>query len=645
MQLYLLVFFPMFAAAAAWLLRGKPRLRDGFVLAVAALELAVSLMLLKTPGVQVQWNGFAGLGIYLAAGSFPTILSILASLLWLGTILVSPEYFAGGARTGRYYVFLLWTLGAIQGVFLGGDLFTIFIFFEIMSFTSYVWVVQTERPEALRAGETYLYVAVIGGLAMLMGLFLLYRACGSLVPAEILEAADDIPWAVRLGSGLCLLTGFGAKAGMFPLHIWLPQAHPVAPAPASALLSGILTKSGVFGAMLVTCHLFAGQASWGNLLLALATVTMVLGAVLAVFSTNLKRTLACSSMSQIGFILVGLAMLQLLGGEDGGLAAYGTVLHMLNHSLIKLTLFVAAGVVYTRCHALDFASIRGFGRGKPWLLVCFLSGACSIAGIPGFGGYISKTQLHESIVEYIAHLAELGLPTGAYTAVEWLFLISGGLTFAYMFRLFWILFLSPPAVEGESHGGSGRYMSRPTAAVLAAAAVVMPLLGLTAHQSMEKLADYALPFLRAHGPHHAVHYFAWVNLKGACISIAIGLAVLFLVGRLWLTRRGPEGEQYRDVWPRRLDLETLVYRPVLSGLAFVGTVIARLAASVGEWVLYGILGLIHYRAKDKLHLPEDHHFGAGGKPRRRFIVGEAFSFDLALTGIGLTAMLLYLLLR
>ena len=124
---------------------------------------------------------------------------------------------------------------------------------------------------------------------------------------------------------------------------------------------------------------------------------------LALFSVDLKRTLACSSMSQIGFILTGISMSCLLG-DHGSLAAYGSTLHVLNHSLIKLTLFVAAGVVYLNVHSLDLNDVRGFGRGKPLLMVTFLSGACSIAGIPGFSGYVSKTLLHESIVEYIHHL-------------------------------------------------------------------------------------------------------------------------------------------------------------------------------------------------------------------------------------------------
>ena len=377
-------------------------------------------------------------------------------------------------------------------MFLAADLLTLLIFFEIMSFTSYVWVVQNETPEAIRASETYLFIAVIGGLTMLTGLFLLYNACGTVELEALPEKAAALSDSLRYTVGVCLLVGFGAKAGMFPLHIWLPKAHPVAPAPASALLSGILTKSGVFGVVAVSAVLFGGVDGWGRLLLVPAAVTMFLGALLAVFSVDLKRTLACSSMSQIGFILTGVSMANLLG-EHGAIAGCGTVLHMLNHSLIKLTLFVAAGVVYCNVHSLDLNDVRGFGRDKPLLKLAFLSGACSIAGIPGFGGYISKTLLHESIVEYAVHVAEHGGSALPYRVVEWVFLLSGGLTLAYMARLFYILFIAP---KNEHQHEKARYVSPATAAVLVVGGVLMPLLGLTAHRTMDRIAGFSLPFMR-----------------------------------------------------------------------------------------------------------------------------------------------------
>ena len=190
------------------------------------------------------------------------------------------------------------------------------------------------------------------------------------------------------------------------LHIWLPKAHPVAPAPASALLSGILTKSGIFGVIVVSVNIFRASTAWGNLILVLGLITMLGGAVLAVFSVNLKRTLACSSMSQIGFILTGIAMGCLLG-EENALAARGALLYMVNHSLFKLILFMAAGVVYMNLHKLNLNDVRGFGRKKPILHFAFLMGAVGLMGVPGFSGYVSKTLIHEGIVEYALSLIHI----------------------------------------------------------------------------------------------------------------------------------------------------------------------------------------------------------------------------------------------
>ena len=178
---------------------------------------------------------------------------------------------------------------------------------------------------------------------------------------------------------------------------------------------------------MLSTDLFRGDQLWGRVILYLGCATMVLGAVLAVFSMDLKRTLACSSVSQIGFILVGIGVSTLLRAENA-LAARGALLHMVNHSLIKLVLFLAAGVVFQNIHKLDLNEIRGFGRGKPLLHFVFLMGALGVGGIPLWNGYVSKTLLHEAILE-------LGYPV-----IEPLFLLSGGLTLAYMGKLYVTLF-------------------------------------------------------------------------------------------------------------------------------------------------------------------------------------------------------------
>lgn len=573
---------------------------------------------------------FGGLGFSFTLDGFRLLYGTVASFMWMMTTIFSKEYFTHYRNRNRYYLFMLFTLGATVGVFLAGDFYTLFVFFEMMSFTSYVWVAQDERKESLRAAETYLAIAVLGGLVMLMGIFLWYDMTGTLSFDHLFEAAQPYVGSTKLYvAGACMLFGFGAKAGAFPLHVWLPKAHPVAPAPASALLSGILTKSGVLGILIVSCNLFMTDEKWNALILVIGVVTMFGGALLALCSNDLKRTLACSSMSQIGFILVGIGMTGLLRAitgeaEAGIVAVRGTFLHMVNHSLMKLVLFMAAGVVFMNVHKLDLNDVRGFGHKKPLLHAVFLGGALGIGGIPLFNGYISKSLLHEGIVEYMHELHGLAGQTAVsgttgiwsqvsfgmveMKVIEWIFLISGGLTLAYMTKLYVCLFIEKnkdAEVQQKFDSMKGQYMNKQSAFALAGSAVILPVLGMLPRMTMDKIADMGSALFHITGSLE-VSYFNAENLKGALISICVGAVVYIFIVRTAMVRREGRttllervemdleqenvagnhaaigkawespvrlsgggkglfsGDVYVDIWPRWLDLENLVYRPLLT---------------------------------------------------------------------------------
>ena len=476
------IVFGPFAGAAAAAVIGKKSEKAGeyaaLFLTLCILGLSLSLVPMagsatlypsaeSAGGASLVIPGIlSGSGLTFTVTGFRAVYAVITALMWVGTTMFSPEYFAHEKENlGRYKFFVLFTLGAVEGVMLSADLMTAFVFFEILSFTSFTWVIHEQTRDAIRAGYTYLFIAVIGGLLMFMGLVLLERTTGTLSFAGLSEtlqgagsSADSLAEPKVLAAGVLILLGFGAKAGMFPLHVWLPKAHPAAPSPASALLSGILTKVGVYGILMTALYVLAGDFRFGLIVLAAGMITMLLGAVLALFSVNLKRTLACSSMSQIGFILTGIAVTVLMGavGEKEAVmtALAGTVQHMINHSLLKLTLFMCAGVVVMNLHSLTLDEIRGWGRNKTPLKIAFALGGLGISGVPLFNGYISKTLLHEGIVEAIHGMAEareLGLSTvDAVTAGnisnilgigEWIFLFSGGLTFAYMLKLFICIFV------------------------------------------------------------------------------------------------------------------------------------------------------------------------------------------------------------
>lgn len=646
MLICFIVFLPMAAALIGYIIgRYQKSWRDYFaniitcVIFVCSLCLFLQMQTQDAPGIVFEIPYICGMGLHFTLDGFRALYCMVAAFMWFMSTLFSKEYLSHYRNRNRYYLFLLVTLGATEGVFLSADFFTTFIFFEIMSFTSYVWVAHDESKEALRAAATYLAVAVIGGLVMLMGIFLLYDVTGTLFFDDLtgaytvyglLSSQHTTPIQLRI-AGLCLLFGFGAKAGAFPLHIWLPKAHPVAPAPASALLSGILTKAGMYGILILTAYIFLGDTAWGTLILIVGVCTMIVGAVLALFSIDLKRTLACSSVSQIGFILVGVGMSGLLtSGGNNILAVRGSMLHMINHSLIKLALFMAAGVVYMNVHKLDLNAIRGFGRKKPLLNYIFLMGALGIGGVPLWNGYISKTLIHESIVEYTS-LLRAGqitsiLTVGMLRAIEWAFLISGGLTVAYMTKLYVALFVEKnkdAKVQADYDAQKGSYMNKISAAALTVSATLLPVMGFLPHVVMDRLADIGQGFMLPEGSivrtlvplpetiAEPVAYFSLTNLQGALISLVTGVFVYFVVVRLWMMKpaidsnKKAAAKEYADRWNEYLDLENLIYRPILLKiLPFLFGVICRILDSLVDGIVVFLRKTVYRDSKLPHELPE-----------------------------------------
>ncbi len=709
--LAVLVFWPFLAGLLVWAAgnfchggrkakgreagqeKGQNHLRDGFAVGASAAELAMAaVMALWLPVFSGAAGGdgaalyldipeICGMGLHFTLDGFRAVYGCVAAFMWMMAAVFSREYLMGHHNQNRFYLFLLWTLGATLGVFLSADLYTTFVFFELMSFTSYVWVVQEESKAALKAADTYLAVAVTGGLVMLMGIFLLYHQLGTLEIRELSEAAAGCTdRTVLYAAGGCMLFGFGAKAGAFPLHVWLPKAHPVAPAPASALLSGMLTKTGIYGILILSSRLFFQEEAWGKLLLLIGVATMLGGALLAVFSVDLKRTLACSSMSQIGFILVGVGMLSLPAAGNTAtsihtmLAARGTVLHMVNHSLIKLVLFLSAGIVFMNAHSLNLNDIRGFGRKKPLLAGSFLAGALAIGGIPFFGGYVSKTLLHESIAVY-------GGDT-AMKVVEALFLFSGGLTVGYMAKLFVALFIekNEDSRRQEAYDGMKRYMNRGTAFALLGSGLLLLGWGAFPHAVMERTAGAMQGFLGLTENGEAVSYFSLENMRGAMISIGIGaLVYLFFIRRFLLRRTEKGGAEYVNAWPRWLDLEELIYRPLLlKVLPTALGILCRLLDSLADCTVVLLRKTVYRDSKLPRERPEGNLFtealgtflnavqSAGnhtwrrGKPVHRdyvhlaavkseeiretnHIIQRSLSFGLLLVCIGIALTLFYII--
>ena len=292
-----LILWPFVGALLIRLIaRVGKRYREVSVVFISLIQLCAAGLLMTHVynGKEIRFclGSLCGMRAGFEADSFRSLYVCVSAFMWFCTSMMSKRYFANYRHRTRYYFFFFLTLGGVTGMLLSDDLFTAFIFFEIMSMASYPWVAHEETHADMRAAETYLGIAVLGGMVTLMGMMLLYSETGSLT-FDALACAEGSPRVCV--SGALILFGFLAKAGAFPLHIWLPKAHPVAPAPASALLSGLLTKAGIFGVLVVSFSIFRSNSVYGCVLMSIALITMLLGAVLGVFSTNIKRTLACSS--------------------------------------------------------------------------------------------------------------------------------------------------------------------------------------------------------------------------------------------------------------------------------------------------------------------------------------------------------------
>ncbi len=376
------------------------------------------------------------------ADSLSAIFVILSTFLWLVVSIYSPKYMEHEGRGWSFQLCTMLTLFSVLGIFLAGNMITMLLFFELMTITSYFWVIHRWNKEAIRAGYFYLFFSIVGGLVVTLGIVMM----GS--------ATDVLP---TIGSGMVtplnptlfgwsiatLIVGFGIKAGMVPLHLWLPHAHSVAPTPGSALLSGLIIKIGAYG--LIRAGEFTGwgiklgdSMTWlASTLLILGTLTMLLGVLNALIQSNAKKLLAYHSVSQMGYIILGLGV-GLYLGADGGLGLSGAIYHIINHALFKVALFLGVGVIYIHTGETNLYKLGGLWRRFPVTAILMLVAVFGITGTPGLNGYASKTILH--------HGVSLATETGApwLIWVERLFMVVGVGTAASFAKLYYLMFFGKP---------------------------------------------------------------------------------------------------------------------------------------------------------------------------------------------------------
>ncbi len=526
MVLFSLLMFVPFLGAVLLYWYNSERAQSIIGIGVGAVVFGASVLVFSTVrgGDSLTWIP-RSLGIFSPSfrmDSLSGLFSLFSAFVWLAAGIYMWSYMKHEKRTLSFYVFYLITLGAVQGIFAAGDLVTLLLFFEIMTVSSFFWVIHNQDRDSLRAGYFYLFLSVAAGLCLAGAIELLKISGSSLqvgVPAGIPKNITMFTWGILL-----LIAGFGVKAGMVPLHIWLPMAHPVAPTPGSALLSGILIKCGAYGLIRTGQFLSWGQADlipWiGVFVTVIGVVTMVLGVCLALLQGNAKRLLAYHSISQMGYIILGIGVALFLQ-NDGVLGVSGAIFHSLNHALFKSALFLGVGIVYLGTNELDLYRLGGLWRDYPFTALMMLIAAFGITGTPGLNGYVSKTLLHHAV----SQAASTGVPVMVWA--ERFFLVVGVGTTASFVKLFSLTFLGKKKTEVADGAGE-----KPMLALgMALLAAVMVFVGTRPYVAINQFIAPATVAGGMSDLTYLQHVNVWAkgDLLGMVITLAAGI-VFFIIG-------------------------------------------------------------------------------------------------------------------
>jgi hydrogenase-4 component B len=360
-----------------------------------------------------------------------------------------------------------------------GNILTFVLAWELMAIASYFLVMtESEQADTRQAGLWYAAMTHLGLVLLLPMFFLLAAGGAGTAFADLRAGATMVTGGTRNAVFLLALVAFGSKAGIVPLHVWLPRAHPAAPSHVSALMSGVMIKLGIYGLVRVMFDFMpGGPAWWGGLLLAIGSVSALLGVLYALVEHDLKRLLAYHSVENIGIILIGLGAGSILHGAGLGalatIAFAGALFHTLNHACFKGLLFLGAGSVAQQTHTRNMEEMGGLIKRMPQTALCFLIGSAAIAALPPLNGFASEWLIFQSLLAG-AHISRPEIAVGFPIAVGMLALTSG-LAAACFVKAFGISFLAMPRSEQAAHARECHWSMRATMMMLAGGCILLGL--------------------------------------------------------------------------------------------------------------------------------------------------------------------------
>jgi hydrogenase-4 component B len=538
--------------------------RDWVIIFMTFITILITMMMYpiaQEGGIILSFPEIMGIGISFDVDMLGFTMLLITTIIWFLVMVYAHEYMKKEKNSNRFFLFMAITYSAVLGTIMAGDLLTMFLFFEIMTISSYVLVTHSQKEESYEAGYNFIFMGLIGGFSILIAMLLLYFHVGDLKFESAISVLSELGSIKYWIMGL-LIFGFGIKAGMAPVHVWLPRAHPVAPTPASALLSGIMIKVGAFGILRVaTSYFFPAKGSvdsytdpiWlttqniGAFIIWIGIITMAIGVFFALQQSNIKKMLAYHSISQMGYIVVGIGIALYLGYK-GAMGYSGAIYHIINHALFKSLLFMVAGVVYYHTKEYDMYKLGGLWRKLPLTATVCLIACLGISGIPLFNGFISKSILHHGIVEAYKY----GHPSFFYA--ELIFIIVSAGTVCSFIKLFYYVFLGKMPEQFKKIKTEYNNLDISMVAI----ALLIIAIGLNPEYILNKLIIPQLNFL-TYDPDFIEHYIVHIQFfsQNDLITMAYitGLGALIFI-------LGTKFNLFHLHFPSWLKLEYIFFYPI-----------------------------------------------------------------------------------
>ncbi|TFC53947.1 MULTISPECIES: Na+/H+ antiporter subunit D [unclassified Cryobacterium] len=428
----LVVAIPLLGAALTLALGRRSRYQVAvsvFSLAAVVVISAILLVLVDQQGPAVvhvgDWQ--APWGIVLVVDRLSAIMLIVSALMLLGVLLfaVGQGIVEGDQETpvSIFHPTYLVLAAGLFNAFIAGDLFNMYVGFEMLLSASYVLLTLGGTGARIRAGVTYIVVSLVSSILFLSAIALIYGATGTVTLALLAERIPELPGDVQLILGLMLLIAFSVKAAVFPLSFWLPDSYPTAPAPVTAVFAGLLTKVGVYAILRTQTLLFPDNRLQVPLMI-VALLTMVIGILGALAQADIKRLLSFTLVSHIGYMIFGIAI-----GTEAAIGA--TIYYVVHHIMIQTTLFLCAGLIERIGGTTSLARLGGMLKAAPFVAILFFIGAMNLGGIPPFSGFLGKVALFDAGVQVGGGLNYLLLAGGAATSLLTLYALARAWNMAF----------------------------------------------------------------------------------------------------------------------------------------------------------------------------------------------------------------------